>query len=87
MAEWNAFAALAVDYLGMPVEAMPLYENGKKLSKKANRIVHFILNGSQGKLRDTFEIGKVFPWHTILFLPSIFLNVNWMKVKEILFKR
>lgn len=25
LGEWRAFAALAVEYLGMPVEAMPLY--------------------------------------------------------------
>lgn len=42
MSEWKAFAALAVDSLGMPVEAMPLYDSGKKWSRKASKILDFI---------------------------------------------
>lgn len=30
MSEWRAFAAFAVEYLGMPVEAMPMYSLSKK---------------------------------------------------------
>ncbi len=82
MSEWKAFAALAVNYLGMPAEAMPFYNH---INNKADRLVAFILNGSHGKVRDTFDISKIFPWHTIKFLPSIFLNVNWFKIKERLF--
>ena len=35
MTEWESFAALAVDYLGMPVEAMPFYYDSHKWSRKA----------------------------------------------------
>ena len=35
MSEWRAFAAVAVNYLGMPVEAMPLYSADSKWGKKA----------------------------------------------------
>lgn len=43
MSEWKAFAALAVDYLGMPVEAMPFYDDSKKWHSKANRIIDRVL--------------------------------------------
>lgn len=39
LSEWRAFASLAVDYLGMPAEAMPLYNSDIKYKKKANRII------------------------------------------------
>ena len=44
MSEWRAFAAFAVDWLGMPVEAMPLYSDDAKWSRKASRICTDILN-------------------------------------------
>ena len=48
MTEWQTFAALAVDYLGMPKDAMPLYDvSGKKdvvrWKKKGERILEFVL--------------------------------------------
>ncbi len=43
MPEWRAFAALAVEYLGMPVEAMPLYKETSSYKKKAKRIFKMIL--------------------------------------------
>lgn len=43
MSEWKAFAAFAVDYLGMPKDAMPLYSNDKKWSKKAEILLAFVL--------------------------------------------
>lgn len=53
MAEWRAFAAFAVEYLGMPVEAMPLYAAEKKWSKKAEKILRLILElGNFGHGRD-----------------------------------
>lgn len=88
MAEWNAFAALAVDYLGMPVEAMPFYDVRCKMDdgrcdKKAERILKHILKGEPySKIRDTWAIAKIFPWNTMKFLPSIFFNVNGLKIKE-----
>ena len=62
--EWKAFGALAIEYLGMPVEAMPLLDvrcktddgrwildNG--LKRKADRICAFILEvGNMGHNRD-----------------------------------
>ena len=42
MSEWKAFAALAVDYLGMPEETMP-FASTRELSKKAKRIVTRVL--------------------------------------------
>lgn len=89
MSEWKAFAAVVVEYLGMPLEAMPLFNlndnhnlNGK-LKRKAERILGIILAGSTGsKVKDTLRIARVFPWHTIQFSPSIFFHLNWLKVKE-----
>jgi len=43
MSEWKAFAAVAVDYLGMPVEAIPFYTSSRSQSKKARKIVSVIL--------------------------------------------
>lgn len=53
MTEWRAFAALAVDYLGMPVEAMPFYSPNEKWKRKARKIVTFVLEtGNFGHNRD-----------------------------------
>ena len=85
MAEWKAFAVLAVGFLGMPVEAMPLHDvRGKK---KAEQILKHILKGVQyNVIRDTWAIAKIFPMNTLNFLPAIFFNVNGLKVKERIFK-
>jgi hypothetical protein len=57
--EWKAFGALAVDYLGMPAEAMPLYDASARWSRKARRICAFILKvGNFGKNRDLSYYGK-----------------------------
>lgn len=59
VSEWKAFAAFAVDYLGMPVEAMPLYSADEKWSSKAQRIRSFIMKvGNFGKNRDMSYYGK-----------------------------
>lgn len=53
MTEWKAFSALAVDVLGMPVEAMLFYDPSKKWCRKADRILNFILEtGNFGHNRD-----------------------------------
>ena len=53
MPQWQAFAALAVDTLGMPAEVMPLYSSEKKWSKKAEKILRLILeSGNFGHGRD-----------------------------------
>lgn len=91
MGEWKAFAALAVEYLGMPVEAMPCYDVRSKMSdgrcnKKAEQVLKHILKGEPyNKVRDTWTIAKIFPWHTLKFSPAIFLNVNGLKIKERIF--
>lgn len=47
MSEWKAFAAFVVKWLGMPVEAMPLFEDtdnhNVNLDKKADKICKFVL--------------------------------------------
>ena len=43
MNEWRAFGAYVVDYLGMPVEAMPLYSADARWSIKAHRINEFVM--------------------------------------------
>lgn len=43
MSEWKAFAAFAVEYLGMPAESMPLYDMDEKWKRKAERICRFVL--------------------------------------------
>ena len=53
LTEWKAFGAFAVDYLGMPSEAMPFYSADAKWKKKADMICSFILDvGNMGHNRD-----------------------------------
>ena len=59
VSEWKAFGAFAVERLGMPDEAMPLYDPDEKLKRKAYRIERFILmSGDLGKNRDMSYYGK-----------------------------
>lgn len=63
MSEWKAFGAFAVEYLGMPVYALPLYNESDKqnanLKKKAERIKDFILmSGNFGHNRDMSYYSK-----------------------------
>ena len=61
MSEWNAFGAFAVEYLGMPVEAMPLYDGCNRWKRKAKRILSFILmSGNFGHNRDNTFRSKPF---------------------------
>lgn len=51
MTEWKTFAAFVVKWLGMPVEAMPLFDDNHNinLDKKADKICEFVLEvGSFG---------------------------------------
>lgn len=53
LTEWKAFAALAIDVLGMPIEEMPLYNADKKWHIKAKKIMSFVLmTGNFGHNRD-----------------------------------
>lgn len=88
MGEWKAFAALAVDYLGMPVEVMPLYSKDKRWHVKGKKIMSFILDEKElGKVAQTLAVAKIFPGNTIKFLPSIFFHLNWLKIKERLLRK
>ena len=57
MSEWRAFGVFAVEYLGMPIEAMPFLSqddcHNANLKKKAYRICKFIMEvGNFGHNRD-----------------------------------
>lgn len=83
MSEWMAFAALAVDYLGMPAESMPLYSADKKWSSKAERIIAFVLecgnfghnrqvaggklNSAWSKMKDFVRHSRIFPLDSVKF--------------------
>lgn len=59
LTEWKAFGAFAVDYLGMPSEAMPLYTSDKKGSRNANKICAFVLKvGNFGHNRENSYYAK-----------------------------
>ena len=83
MNEWKSFAALAVDSLDMPVDAMPLYDGSECWHNKGEKLLNFILKGRKpNKVRDTMFFLGLFPRNTLSFLPSIFFNVNRLKIKE-----
>ncbi len=53
MSEWKAFAQFAVDYLGIPIEAMPFYEESGKLKRQARKIRSLIIHaGNFGHNKD-----------------------------------
>ena len=59
MTEWKVFAAFAVDYLGMPGEAMPFYDATRKGYKKADRLCALILEtGNFGHNKDESYRGR-----------------------------
>ena len=59
MTVWKAFVAFAVDYLGMPAEAMPLYSSEKKWSRKGDKICAFVMEvGNFGHNRDNSYYAK-----------------------------
>ena len=59
MTEWKAFGAFAVEYLGMPAKAMPLYSADAKWKRKADKICAFILEvGNMGHNRDMSHFEK-----------------------------
>lgn len=59
MTEWKAFAAFAVEYLGMPEDAMPFYMHSNKWSRKAKCICSFVMGvGNFGQNRKTLHSEK-----------------------------
>lgn len=88
MSEWKAFYNLASRYLSMPDLDSRLMVHDSRFDDKADRLMEFILGGYSGnKIKDTLQIAKIFPWKALRYSPSIFLNVNWLKIKERIFKR
>ena len=86
MKEWKTFYNLASRYLGMPDLDSRLMAHDSRFDKKAETLMEFILGGYSGnKIKYTLQIAKIFPWKALRYSPSIFLNVNWLKVKERLF--
>ena len=58
MSEWRAFGMFAVEFLGMPKEAMPFYVEDEKWKRKARKILSFILKtGNMGHNRNRTPIG------------------------------
>lgn len=87
MGEWEAFYNLASRYLGMPDLDSRLMVHDSRFDKKAEKLMVFILGGYSGnKIKDTLQIAKIFPWKALRYSPSIFLNVNWLKVRESFWK-
>ena len=92
MREWKTFAAFAVTYLGMPSDAMPLYDAGSRWIEKAGRVSDYILAFGylegralkNGKRRRIKTLLPVFPLNVLRFLPSILFNVNRVKLQEYL---
>ena len=63
MTEWRAFAFFAVNWLGMPLEAMPLFDDNDSLNdnfrKKADAIMEFVMEvGNFGQNRDMSYYSK-----------------------------
>ena len=57
MTEWRIFAALAVNTLGMPVDAMPFYKEG--YTRKANLALrHIMKSGNFGHNNDVSYRGR-----------------------------
>ena len=55
MTEWQAFGAFAVEYMGMPVDAMPMYSSASTWQRKAVKIQKFILmSGNMGHCRGSW---------------------------------
>lgn len=53
MTEWKVFAALSVNYLGMPENAMPFYDSSDIWERKSLRILNYIIQtGNFGHNRD-----------------------------------
>lgn len=62
MSEWHAFAALAVNWLGMPRESIPLYSDKLLWNRKAKRIIAYVLlTGNFGHNRD-FSYYNKYPY-------------------------
>ena len=67
MQEWQAFATLAVDYLGMPSDAMPFYVESANNKRRARKIRSLLIHtGNFGHNRD-----ESYRWRYSRFLGNI----------------
>lgn len=83
MTEWQAFASVAVEYLGMPSMAMPFYNDSRSCKNGAEGILRMILRGgNRGRWNAVRTAIFLFPFSTLRFLPGILFDVNWMKIRE-----
>lgn len=74
MSEWKVLGTMTVEYLGMPVEAMPFYSDARQWKRKAERLMAFIMKtGNMGANRDlsyydrhSYVVSKLMSlkWHT-----------------------
>lgn len=72
ISEWKVFGAFAVEFIGMPLEVMPLYSADAKWKRKAARICSFIMEvGNFGHNRNTSYYRK-FP-----FLVRKTVSMGW----------
>lgn len=81
MTEWIVFAALAVEILGMPEDAMPFYSKSKKWIRKADRVLSLVMEvGNFGHNRDTSYLHK----DAILIRKAkTFKNLTWDNMRQI----
>ena len=92
MTEWKAFASLAVEYLGMPIEAMPFYDS--RFMVKGSKILKFVLkcgnfgHNRRGEWDDPFKRRMMLIRHRItdtirlsfvfpVDAPKFLLNYAW----------
>lgn len=77
MSEWKAFGTFAVEYLGMPIEAVPLLNANTNHKKKADKICSFVLEvGNFGHNRDN----SYFKRHSYFVQKCI---SAWKRVKDL----
>ncbi len=80
MTEWKAFATLAVDFLGMPADAMPFYSQSACRQRKSRRIMNMVLEtGNFGKKRDKSYFKK-YPF-VVYKTISLFRN-TWDSIRQ-----
>ena len=71
LSEWKVLAVFAVEFLGMPAEAMPMYTEDAKWKRKVDRICSFIMKvGNFGHNREVewsnpFKRCSMLIWHRI----------------------
>ena len=71
LTEWRVLGALAIEYLGMPKEAMPLFSDNANVKRKSERLMGFVMEvGNFGHNRevDWSDVSKrraTLIWHKI----------------------